>query len=368
MKIGILTYHRAENYGALLQAYATMTYLRSLGYDVSFVDYWPTYHSDYFRLFPWERFRRGGLRAKLGLLVRFLIWYIPRRVRKHKLQQFMHRRLGLPRNAAFTNSSGSTPWYDCVVYGSDQIWRKQHLGGVEFDPWYFGSANVHAVRKVTYAASMGSIQTTPADDAFVREAMARFWRISVRESDLQDYLRQLGTASVQVIDPVFLLSREQWLQVARPRKGTQRYIFFYNLLNTPESTRFADSLSRQTGLPVREVNKQLDFRHLDARYTSTASVEEFLGLLDGAEYVVSNSFHGVAFSLIFQKQFFAAGMRERANRVCSLLTLAGIPERYFGEATSAPATLPAIDYNPVSEKLSGAILHSQQFLKEALNP
>lgn len=364
MKIGILTYHRAENYGALLQAYALRTYLQGLGHDVEFVDYWPDYHVNYFKVFSWKRFRNANWKGKIDLLLGVTLWLYLRQTRSKRLRRFIHERLGVTGNPRYNEKSQATEPYDIVVYGSDQIWRKQNMGGVGFDDWYFGAANVRAGKKIVYAGSMGTVKTSAKDDEYVRTMMKNFECISVREADLGAYLNGLGIASQQVIDPVFLLSKEQWLEVADRKRAVQgKYILFYNLLNKPESVRFAEKLSRETGLPIKEINKKMSFSHLGSRYISTASVEEFLRLIYDAEYVVSNSFHGVAFSLIFQKQFFAVGMGEKANRVKSLLDFAGLQERYVSDNMTRAKDIRDIDYRDVDETLSKVIGKSEEFIK-----
>jgi Polysaccharide pyruvyl transferase. len=329
MKIGILTYHRAENYGALLQAYAMKTYLQSLGHDVSFVDYWPKYHSDYFSLFSWSRFMKAPIKGKILILMNVTVWLLPRYIRKKKLQMFMYEKLGIPALPLYTDMKSITNRYDVVVYGSDQIWRKQNLGGVGFDSWYFGSENVVATKKIVYAGSMGTIDTTAEDDSYIKKMMNNFNSISVREQDLKLYLQRLDFESSLVVDPVFLLSAEQWRNVAVKSKQKGNYILFYNLLLTPESSRFAEKLSAKKNLPIVEITKTMPISRLGGKFVTTTSVPEFLGLIDGAEYVISNSFHGVAFSIIFNKQFYAIGMRNKANRVISLLRSLGMESRYI---------------------------------------
>ena len=369
MKIGILTYHRAENYGAVLQAYALLTYLRSLGHEVSFVDYWPQYHQDYFKLYSWSEFKRNGIKGKLGFIIRRTLWFVPRFVRKKRFGEFMHEKLELPKEVEYDDSTSKTKDYDVVVYGSDQIWRKQNLGGVGFDSWYFGSDNICTPKRITYAASMGSINSTPDDDAYVKKMMANFNSISVREADLRDYLKQLGVQSQLVIDPVFLLSKNQWQTLFEQKKEKGRYILFYNLLNSPESKNFAERLSQDTGLSIKELNKKMSLNptHFGQRYISTAKVGSFLQMINDAEYVVSNSFHGVAFSVIFKKQFFAVGMRQKANRVVSLLDSVGISERYISDYNATSAVyMPPINYSEVNEKLRSLIGNSEQYLIKAL--
>ena len=95
-------------------------------------------------------------------------------------------------------------------------------------------------------------------------------------------------------------------------------------------------------------------------------MEDFLRLVHDAEYVVSNSFHGVAFSLIFQKQFFAVGMGAKANRVVSLLGVAGIPERYIVDAKETPTLFKPIDYEIVEGNLQSIVAKSINYLKRSI--
>lgn len=364
MKIGILTYHRAENYGAMLQAYALKVYLQTLGHEVSFVDYWPKYHYDYFRLFPWEQLKARNLFSRIGYVVKLVFWVIPRYMRKRRFQKFMHARLHISSEIKYV-SEDTTEQYDVVVYGSDQIWRKQNLGGVGFDGWYFGTENVCASKKVAYAGSMGTLQLTDDDTDYIKQMMKNFHSLSVREKDLQLLLSNLNISAALVIDPVFMLSKSHWEELSNNshvKKG--KYILFYHLLDTPESTCFAEKLSRQSGLPIREVTKIMSFKHIGSRYIYSASVEDFLSLIREAEYVVSNSFHGVAMSIIFEKQFFAVGMGKRANRVVSLLDSLGISDRYIdGDIGSFNKS---IDYVKVASSLEILRRNSVQYLEHAL--
>lgn len=366
MKIGILTYHRAENYGALLQAYALLTYVRGLGNDVQFVDYWPNYHVNFFKIISWHRFRNTSLKGKIEYLLGATLWLFPKLKRRKKLQRFIYERLEVTGKPHYNERTKTTEHFDVVVYGSDQIWRKQNMGGVGFDDWYFGAANVQADRKIVYAGSMGTVKTTTSDDEYVSRMMQNFQVISVREADLQSYLHKLQIPSTLVIDPVFLLSKEQWNQVAAPRNDKEgKYILFYNLLNKAESVRFAEKLSKESGLPIKEINKKMSFHHIGKRYISTASVPDFLRLVRDADYVVSNSFHGVAFSLIFQKQFFAVGMSEKANRVKSLLSIACISNRYITDIYSLDYNT-LIDYQEVTSSLKTVVDNSKKYLTSSL--
>jgi hypothetical protein len=162
-----------------------------------------------------------------------------------------------------------------------------------------------------------------------------------------------------------LLSKDEWKKLFNPIPTKQKYILFYNLLQSEESVKFAEELSHSTGLPIREINMNLTFSHFCSnRYITSASLERFLQLVDGAEYVVSNSFHGVALSLIFEKQFFAVGMANKSNRVVSLLQIVGLEDRYITKITCLPSL--SIDYRIVKEKMDKMIMISSNFLKSNL--
>lgn len=364
-KIGILTYHRAENYGALLQAYGMSTFLKKQGYDVSFVDYWPNYHEDYFRIFSLAEFKRIGLKAKLQYLIQLFLGGVVRKRRKRKLQSFMKEHLGLPQGIKYSSKNAVCNEYDVVVYGSDQIWRKQNMPGCkDYDMWYFGSDNIIA-KKIAYAGSMGTIQTTPQEDERLKPYFKKFSTLSVRETPLKDYLANMGLPSTAVLDPVFLLDKKDWRDLCSSNKPKQKdgYILFYNLLNNAESTAFVEKLSRETNLPIKEITKQFMKSQFSRRYIYTASVQEFLSLVDNAAYVVSNSFHGVAMSVIFEKQFYAIGMGEKANRVESLLSSLEIGDRYLMSG-DAPKTY--IDYNSVNDRIAILKKGSVEYLKNAI--
>ena len=366
MKIGILTYHRAENYGALLQAFALRTYLAGLGHDVDFVDYWPDYHHRFFELFSWRKFRESNIKGKMVLLYYTLFWHQARKRRQQNLQAFMHEELGLSLEARYHNDHDVVKEFDVVFYGSDQIWRRQRMPSHPgFDFWYFGSDNVQA-RKIAYAASMGSIDVKEDEKEVLRRHLQGFEAISVREESLKEWLTSLSIQSQIVCDPVFLLGKEVWLSLAdkaSEQPAYQHYILVYNLLGQTSTVKFAERLSKEKNLPIVEVNKKYVPFTSSRRYCRTARVEYFLSLLAHADYVVSNSFHGVALSVIFQKQFFAVGMGQRAGRVTSLLSSLNIPERY----TDVWRPVPPIDYTVVNPLLSDKVISSTTFIQDTIS-
>ncbi len=364
MKVGILTYHRAENYGALLQAYALMTYLRQSGHDVSFVDYWPQYHVDHYHIFSWQHFKSRNIKGKFFYILWFILWGRVLYSKKRKLTRFMNKRLGVPSRIRYKNQDDVCSEYDVVIYGSDQIWRKQEFDSFTgFNPWYFGSENINAPLKIAYAASMGRVDDITATEMEQLQSLwSNFNRISVREKDLQQLVLSAGYQADLVLDPVFLLPKEEWEKIIPQTKKDTPYILYYNLLSSCESDAFVSILKERTGLPVKEISFIYDKNHSERGYIHDASIESFLNLIDNAALVVSNSFHGLAFSIIFKKNFFVSGLNDKSSRITSLLDVLGLEERLVSSENYNEDSFKPIDYSVVTPKLTKLVEYSKSFL------
>lgn len=136
-------------------------------------------------------------------------------------------------------------------------------------------------------------------------------------------------------------------------------------MENKETVVLAEKIRQQTGLPVKEINIRFGIRHLGKRYIRTAKVDDFLSLIDDAEYVVSNSFHGIAFSLIFEKCFFAIGMEGKSSRVISLLNVAGLDDRYLSSVDKLNLNK-SINFQLVREKMDPFMQKSKDYLLSSL--
>lgn len=369
MKIGILTYQRAENYGALLQAYALKTSLQKAGYNVHIIDYWPEYHENVFKLFSKTIFKKRSFLGKIKYLILFAFsfnWLIKR---KKNLNRFMKEKLDLGKHPKYTKKNDVCKEYDIVIYGSDQIWRKQSIREDNwFDDWYFGSDNIQAKTKITYAASMGVMDIKENEIAYLKNTLKNFNTISVREKDLNSLLEDLGFKSRLVLDPVFILKQDYWCELINNYKHQlpeNKYILFYNLLNTSDSITFASDLQSIIGLDVKEVTKQRTLDKIGERYIKTVGVEGFLNLIKNAEIIVSNSFHGIALSIIFEKEFYAVGFGEKSSRVVTLLDSIGLGNRFIDNINSIDI-YKKIDYPVINERLDILRTESFSFLIDSL--
>lgn len=354
MKIGILTYHRAHNYGAILQAIATRVALQNMGHKVYYVDYWPEYHKDAYRFFSWKRFKKG----KLSYLVnRLMLW------REH------HARIAHFEDAInqfiAPYCKDVSEQFDVIIYGSDQIWRKQKATET-FNPVYFGANHFKAGKHITYAASMGDLQKSEEDQIFLKNILGNFNAISVRENELKDYLVQLGISSNLVIDPTLLLNSTQWDVLLNPKTIiTSGYVLYYSLQSNVFERTTLQEFAQSKSLRLVEI-KGVAGKDTDTE-KSQCGPFEFVSLVKHADYVFTTSYHGLAFSIIYGKQFFTS-FKTNSGRAETLLGLLGLSDRLITPKAASVPDLPHIDYDLVKSKIDKLKFQSTSFISRVLTP
>lgn len=355
MKIGILTYHRAHNYGAMLQAYATKTFLQSKGYgDVRIMDYEPEDSKYYYAVFDRHTFSKIDILRKIKFLIRKNpLWMLRKQRRRKAFIDFYDTYL-----TPFWNKNEQL---DILIYGSDQIWNIDDSKSLkEQDTCYFGDNTLHAYRKIAYSASMGIVKPGPTLDDVVRSYMTNFQAVSVRETVLRDYIQCIvPNMDVRVtVDPVFLLSKEQWEKLVPEEKPMEKYILVYNLRGEPAVNQLADRLQLKTGYAVKHLTFDVSTWSKKA-YLDLADPPRFLWLIKNAECLVASSFHGIAFSIIFHTPFYAS-LPNHALRIKSLLSMAGLEERWF-ENIEQLNEMP-INWLKVDESMANVIKQSKDYL------
>lgn len=359
MKIGILTYHRTLNYGACLQAVATRIVLEQMGHEVYYVDYWPKYHEGKYKVFSWEVFMPLPWKRKIKYL-----WeqvrnrkYILRRANNFAL---FHAQFIIPYCRPLTEA------YDVVVYGSDQIWRKQKETKA-YNPMYFGKSQIKSKKHISYAASMGALPNNERDKAELQKLVSNLDNISVREQDLQTFLSDLGVKNVSLtIDPTLLLSACEWDKVipASEYNGT-KYVLVYGIGRASFDMGEVNRYAQEHGCVVKVLQSDGTAEDTDKLIT-TAAPEAFIQLIRNSECVFTSSFHGLAFSIIYQKEFYASFVPQKVSRAQSLISSLGLNDRLL----SPNATIPnrkKINYEVVENKLQEFRAESLQFLKDNTN-
>ena len=320
-KVGIITMHRVPNYGSVLQTYATYHKVLQLGYIPEIIDYqYPDcYHADYatgnenksiVKKSIIKMCIKSVLRC-IGLLgiARVIVGF---RTKRHCdiFFRFVNRMILSPK---YTKESilRNPPTYDIYLTGSDQTWNPRYL---HHDYSFLLNFAPESTRKISYAASFGS---SAIGDEFKKEysrLLKRYNSISVREASGVKVVRELAARPAShVLDPTMLLSADEWKkEIVQKSKFPKKFIFCYCMNYVfdpfPQMLELLHHLSAVMNMPVlfwggRQYWDVVKDSNIEVVYGF--GPEEFLEIYDKASFVVTNSFHGVAFAINFQKDFFA---------------------------------------------------------------
>lgn len=362
MTFGILTFHRAHNYGAMLQAIALRTKLAENGDSVFFIDYWPEWHQQEYNIFNKQVYQSLSPLRKLNYIRKY---FRDRTAKKQRIEVFEHfyKRFINPYTV-----DGENIEFDAIFYGSDQIWRK----GSDKTEWYddvmFGHHHYRTKSHIAYAASMGVIHEDIKDLNYFKASLQRFDAIGVRETDLKLTLEKAGiTDMVLTIDPTFLLKKEKWndiLEIKIDRR--EKYILFYDLMYGSFDLNAIKRFAAERNLPLKVLKSRIDKNNYGVETISCADPREFVKLIANAEYVFTSSFHGLAFSLIFGRQFYAS-YRYNSGRASTILSSLSLSTRLLPTLSKSIPDLPAIDYNTIDKRMDDLRKDSLQFLKYAID-
>lgn len=263
----------------------------------------------------------------------------------------------------FTKGLKQLP-YSCYVVGSDQIWNPEITFGLR--KAYFGAfENKRKKKVIAYAASLGGTKLPSEYDREFAELLRSVDAISLREAEAVPYVKQFCEKTVEaVLDPVFLLEQKHWerIEVFSERKG---YILIYLTEQNEKLVSYVKSLSEDKGLPVVELRIDAGMTDKTFKVERTAGPAEFLGLIHNADYVVTNSFHVTAFSIIYQKQFVAFSHMSRGARLRNILRIYGLEDRLYREGQDINIDAP-IDWEEADRRAEKEKQASKHFLMKHL--
>lgn len=302
MKISIITFHFESNYGALLQAYSLSERLRSYGHDVYFIDYKPK--------------KKKCFKAKAkAFIINLIIWKDlsekNKRIRAFKNKYFKLVQL---------NNTRDITSFDAYICGSDQIWNLDLFE--DMTPYFLEFKTNENGIKMSYAASIGKDELNHSEKIKYSSMIKDIEHISVRENSTVKLIEEISDKKpVHVIDPVFLWNKEHWLSLLpQDRIIRYPYILLYQMEKSESLLEYSIKLSKERNLPIIHIYGGLRIHKGTHKAIINVGPLEFLNLLNHASYVCTNSFHGTAFSMIFNKSFFVIPHSTRNTRIDSLLT------------------------------------------------
>lgn len=251
------------------------------------------------------------------------------------------------------------PEADAFLAGSDQIWNPLFPNGK--DPAFYLDFALHGIR-ASYAASFAVDEFPQELREVTAQYLKRFDYIAVREKSGLSVLKTLGiTNAVTVLDPVFLLDRAQWEAMAERPEGCEApYLLVYDFDNSPAVRKLAGRIAAERGLHIYSVFK-IPYAE---RCFPLCGPENFLGLVQSADFVLSNSFHATAFSVIFEREFAVVERTEKINtRMRDFTTMLGLSDHMVTTETEIPT---GTDWTAVRRCLKDEIDHAKAYIDEVL--
>jgi len=368
MKIAIITTHYANNYGALLQTYAMQRFLNEeLKQEAEVLAYFPARYNN-----SWKIMKKPSTIRDLMVQIYLLIHWkniIGFMKRKKKNQDFtLHF---IKRSKSYYSSEEikrDHPQYDCFISGSDQIWNLKLFPGGE-PAFFLDFASAWGnTKKIAYACSVAD-PIPEVDIPKVRNYLKVFDAISVREISDVGTIQSLTEKKVyHVADPVFLLTSMQWESVAHKPAIKEKYILCYFLSYGDLSSSVVKKLRELTGYKVVNININAYDKFKSDYCIWDASPLDFIGYIQNAAFVCTNSYHCTAFSIIFRKNFVVVPKKVANARIKSLQQVFGISDRFVNEEwlNTVSREWLNIDYSEYNEKLEKFRRESITYLIKSL--
>ena len=370
MKVGLITYHSAYNFGSVLQAYATESVLNQLGCETVVLNYRIPFQKKFYGLLGYGE---GIIKAPLKKL--FMLPLLPKRIiRKHKFEDFISKmNLSKEINSPYEFNNNFKD-FDLFVSGSDQIWNFHsnefiNSGKEYMDPYLLSFTNK---RKVSYASSI--VNMTDDELLSIKDKLEKFDYISCREQLAVERLNQIITKkSSKVIDPTLLLSSENWGKLAQPNKIEKNYILYYSLKGyryIRKDLIKLSNLSEKYDMQVIALAPLAPVVHQKnvINFTDAGPVD-FLTLIKNASLVVTDSYHGMLFSINFRKEFYYLKNVPGANlvRTDDVLSLLDLNSRIIKDVNLINIDN-KVNYDFTDQKLPVLREESINYLKNAINP
>jgi len=364
---GIVSYNihcNFTNYGSALQSWALSQSINKLGngkWQAKLIDYCPDILSDKDPLNPmknmWDKDEESRKMCELSLPA----------IRENykKFDDFYNKKFNKTKNVYTSNNFDNVikdENIDGFVCGSDTIFCIDEFG---FDDGYY--ANYSCMKNgytISYAASFGDSHFDSKSYSILNERLKNFKALGIRENEMVPYIKQHINVDVQrVMDPTLLLNSDEYKCITEPRLEKEKYLLLYARRHNNKMSEYAEMIAKKKGWKIIEISLQATNANRHKMFYE-AGVEEFLSLVKNAEYVVTNSFHGMIFSVQFRKQFVIFSREQCNTKIKELLDTFGLSDRMLVDGKETYNE--NIDYDGVHDKIEIEREKSFKFLKEKL--
>lgn len=358
-KIALITIHVGANFGSVLQTVASVKLLEKLGFKCDVVNYIPSRITLFGYLFARKSFY-GFLRNLFFLPIKIINDY----VYQHYLQNHVRLTRAIYNNDVFNKC---LPEFDYYITGSDQVWNSFHNEGLDLHYYWQGLPDT--AQRISFASSFGVSDLSDTEFCKVKSFLKLYKAISVRERSAVSLINKMGYDATELMDPIFSLSCEEWSKYMSKRLVVEDYVLVYTPYNVVDSDVIYESAANLASIKgLRTVAFSWDFRRnnkvdITMRFCSPG---DFISLVYYAKYVITNSFHGTAFSINFNKQFWTYMPSQFTTRLYSVLNLVNLEQRIKKCVVTNKDLDDYIDYDTVNIILQKERDRTKNFLLHSL--
>ena len=358
-KVSFITVHIGSNFGSNLQTIATSVVLRKLNCDPICVNYIPPRTTN-------RRYWRKSI-VSLKRFVRRFLFFPLHIIEKRNLRYFLSKNCNVSK-AIYSEDDFSKvcPKADVYMTGSDQVWNFTHNEGLDVHYFFDGIEG----KKVAFSSSIGKDILPEQEKMWIQAYTKDYSAISVREKSAVYLFEGMGRSVEQVLDPTMMLNKEEWKKYAKPRLIKDHYLFVYFPYNIADETicyKAVRQLASKNNLKV--ISSSFNFYgdpHAD-KTIRFADPGDFLSLMIYADFVITNSFHGTAFSINLHKEFFVFMPSKFSTRITSVLEMCNLEKRLLKSGFKDSDFENNIDWVEVEQVLDKERIKSMSFLKRALS-
>lgn len=357
MRVSIITLHRVFNYGSVLQTYATQKMFEKAGFDAEIIDYIPLSWQTGSLLRNAEK-KSNAVKTCIYRFFRFFSILL----KELTFWGFLKRNIRMTgKYRSIAELKNAPPDADVYCTGSDQVWNKKYCGIDKAFYLRFGDASIP---KIAYSASFGATELEDGEKDVVKEYLNDYRLISVREDSAVKILEDMGMDGQVLIDPTLQISAAEWREIAAPKMIKRPYLLLMLLYNEDNNaTSIARRIADEKKLGLVKLSWDMIKPKTVDRLMTHRTPREFLSLFCNADYVVTNSFHGLAFSINFNRQFTVIKRNEFNSRIESLLRLTGLCERLTDMDVDMNIVNKKIDYTQVNGILESEREKAADFLQ-----
>lgn len=365
-KIGILTFQWANNFGAIMQALALFDWLKEniKDYEIFVINYKSIPSCKVYS--PFKFWKTGSfLRSCLSF-----VYHFPNNfVTMIKYDIFRKKYLNLSKNINRQDLEKNEHFYDIYICGSDQV---RNLDLVPDDYFIYNLSFVHDKKKISYAASLGNLSYNDTKFNKLLNGVKEIDFLSVREKSSSDFLKKiLNREVVHVCDPTFLLKRDYWFKMEKMNNfKLKNFIFVYYVTYNPYISKAIIKIKQlmpETKIIVAPSKLPKSLIRLGCKGIDIRSPEEYLSYFKNSNFVISCSFHGTVFSVLFKKKFYTISPLSNPSRVNDLCKQIGLEDRIIScQDDIDKMSLEEVDYGKSDILLEKFVNESKEFLLNSI--